>query len=45
MLLLTSVAAMGAMARIYLACRRTPETPVGWTQPAILWTRGRRHPY
>ena len=38
MLLLTSVAAMGAMARIYLACRRTPETPVGWTQPAILWT-------
>ena len=29
---------MGAMARIYLACRRTPETPVGWTQPAILWT-------
>jgi len=38
MLLLTSVAAMGAMARIYLACRRTPETPVGWTHPAILWT-------
>jgi 4-amino-4-deoxy-L-arabinose transferase-like glycosyltransferase len=38
MLLLTSVAAMGAMARIYLACRRTPETPVGWRQPAILWT-------
>src|SRR5580765_6661191 len=38
MLLLTSVAAMGAMARIYLACRRAPETPVGWTQPAILWT-------
>jgi 4-amino-4-deoxy-L-arabinose transferase-like glycosyltransferase len=38
MLLLTSVAAMGAMARIYLACRRTPETPIGWTQPAILWT-------
>jgi 4-amino-4-deoxy-L-arabinose transferase-like glycosyltransferase len=38
MLLLTSVAAMGAMARIYLACRRTPETPASWKQPAILWT-------
>jgi 4-amino-4-deoxy-L-arabinose transferase-like glycosyltransferase len=38
MLLLTSVAAMGAMARIYLACRRTPEIPVGWRQPVILWT-------
>jgi 4-amino-4-deoxy-L-arabinose transferase-like glycosyltransferase len=38
MLLLTSVAAMGAMARIYLACRRTPEIPAGWSQPAILWT-------
>jgi 4-amino-4-deoxy-L-arabinose transferase-like glycosyltransferase len=38
MLLLTSVAAMGAMARIYLACRRAPEIPVGWRQPAILWT-------
>lgn len=38
MLLLTSVAAMGAMARIYLACRRTPEASVGWRQPAILWT-------
>lgn len=38
MLLLTSVAAMGAMARIYLASRRAPETPVGWRNPAILWT-------
>ena len=38
MLLLTSVAAMGALARIYLASRRTPETPVGWRDPAILWT-------
>src|SRR6187200_3370173 len=38
MLLLTSVAAMGAMARIYLACRRTLETPVAWKHPAILWT-------
>jgi 4-amino-4-deoxy-L-arabinose transferase-like glycosyltransferase len=38
MLLLTSVAAMGAMARIYLAQRRTPESPIGWKQPAILWT-------
>ena len=38
MLLLTSVAAMGAMARIYLAARRTPDVRQGWTQPAILWT-------
>ncbi len=38
MLLLTSVAAMGAMARIYLAARRAPETAVGWKDPAILWT-------
>jgi 4-amino-4-deoxy-L-arabinose transferase-like glycosyltransferase len=38
MLLLTAVAAMGAMARIYLATRRTPDVPVGWTMPAILWT-------
>ena len=37
MLLFTSVAAMGAMARIYLMSRRTPEA-VGWTMPAILWT-------
>jgi 4-amino-4-deoxy-L-arabinose transferase-like glycosyltransferase len=38
MLLLTSVAAMGAMARIYLASRRTPERPIGWQMPAVLWT-------
>ena len=37
-LLLTCVAAMGAMARIYLATRRTPDVPVGWRLPAILWT-------
>jgi 4-amino-4-deoxy-L-arabinose transferase-like glycosyltransferase len=38
MLLFTSVAAMGAMARIYLANQRTPEVKIGWSQPAILWT-------
>jgi 4-amino-4-deoxy-L-arabinose transferase-like glycosyltransferase len=38
MLLFTCVAAMGAMARIYLAKRRTPDAPAGWTLPAILWT-------
>jgi 4-amino-4-deoxy-L-arabinose transferase-like glycosyltransferase len=38
MLLLTSVAAMGALARIYLARRRHPDEPVGWKMPAILWT-------
>ncbi len=38
MLLLTSVAAMGAMARIYLMTRRTPEAKIGWTMPAMLWT-------
>src|SRR5689334_15219952 len=37
-LLFVSVAAMGAMARIYLASRRNPEIQVGWTNPAILWT-------
>ena len=37
-LLLTSVAAMGAMARIYLTSRRTPDIAVGWRLPAILWT-------
>ena len=37
-LLLTCVAAMGAMARIYLAHRRAPEAPAGWRWPAILWT-------
>jgi len=38
MLLLASIAAMGAMARIYLAHRRAPEVVIGWKQPAILWT-------
>jgi 4-amino-4-deoxy-L-arabinose transferase-like glycosyltransferase len=38
MLLFTSVAVMGAMARIYLAARRTPEVQIGWREPAILWT-------
>ncbi len=38
MLLFTCVAAMGAMARIYLMSRRTPERAVGWRLPAILWT-------
>ncbi|MGH6663663.1 MAG: ArnT family glycosyltransferase [Pseudolabrys sp.] len=37
-LLLTCVAAMGAMARIYLSSRRSPELDVGWRLPAILWT-------
>jgi len=38
MLLFTSIAAMGAMARIYLASHRTPEKKIGWAEPAILWT-------
>jgi len=38
MLLFTSVAAMGALARIYLMSRRTPNAAVGWQLPAILWT-------
>ena len=38
MLLFTGVAAMGAMARIYLMNRRTPDLAVGWRLPAILWT-------
>ena len=37
-LLLTCVAAMGAMARIYLSKRRAPEAKTGWLWPAILWT-------
>ncbi len=32
------LAALGAMARIYLAERRTPETAKGWLLPAIFWT-------
>lgn len=38
MLFMMSVAAMGAMARVYLSCRRTPELTIGWQMPAILWT-------
>jgi len=38
MLLLTSVAAMGALARIYLASRSELEAKVSWIEPAILWT-------
>jgi 4-amino-4-deoxy-L-arabinose transferase-like glycosyltransferase len=38
MLLFTCVAAMGAMARIYLGNRRQPEAKIGWQLPAILWT-------
>ena len=38
MLLFTCVAAMGALARIYLMTRRTPELAVSWRLPAILWT-------
>jgi 4-amino-4-deoxy-L-arabinose transferase-like glycosyltransferase len=37
-LLFTCVAAMGAMARIYLARRRDAEAKIGWGWPAILWT-------
>ena len=32
------LAALGAMARIYLAERRTPGTAKGWLLPAIFWT-------
>ncbi len=38
MLLSTCIAAMGAMARIYLSSRRTPDAATGWVMPAILWT-------
>jgi 4-amino-4-deoxy-L-arabinose transferase-like glycosyltransferase len=38
MLLFTCIAAMGALARIYLASQREPETKIAWSQPAILWT-------
>ncbi len=37
-LLMFCVAAMGAMARIYLSCRRTPERKIDWPMPALLWT-------
>jgi 4-amino-4-deoxy-L-arabinose transferase-like glycosyltransferase len=38
MLLFTCIAAMGALARIYLASQREPEAKIGRSQPAILWT-------
>lgn len=38
MLLFASVAAMGAMGRVYLARRSAAEVAVGLKQPAILWT-------
>jgi 4-amino-4-deoxy-L-arabinose transferase-like glycosyltransferase len=38
MLLATCVAALGAMARCYLAMRQTPQGNAGWLMPAILWT-------
>lgn len=38
MLLFMSVAAMGALARIYLAARAAPPRPIGWRMPAVLWT-------
>jgi len=39
MLLLTTTAAMGAMARLYLGERRTAALSApGWTLPAIFWT-------
>jgi 4-amino-4-deoxy-L-arabinose transferase-like glycosyltransferase len=37
-LLFMSVAAMGALARIYLKVQRTPEAKIGWGMPALLWT-------
>lgn len=37
-LLFTSVAAMGALARLYLASRRDPAAPAGWAMPAVMWT-------
>ncbi len=38
MLLLTAVAAMGAMARVYLGERRVEPGLAGWALPAIFWT-------
>jgi 4-amino-4-deoxy-L-arabinose transferase-like glycosyltransferase len=37
-LLLTCMAAMGALARVYLTSRHMPDLAVGWRLPAILWT-------
>ncbi len=39
MLLLTAVAAMGAMARVYLGERRVEPGLAGWALPAIFWIR------
>jgi hypothetical protein len=38
MLLFMSVAAMGALARIYLNARHDPPRAVGWHMPALMWT-------
>jgi 4-amino-4-deoxy-L-arabinose transferase-like glycosyltransferase len=38
MLLMTTVAVMGALARVYLVKRRAPEANTGWQLPAIFWT-------
>jgi 4-amino-4-deoxy-L-arabinose transferase-like glycosyltransferase len=38
MLLLTVLAAMGALARVYLAPRTGEAAETGWTLPAIFWT-------
>jgi 4-amino-4-deoxy-L-arabinose transferase-like glycosyltransferase len=38
MLLFMSVAAMGALARIYLDARHVPPRPTGWRMPAVMWT-------
>jgi len=38
MLLLASVAAMGAMARVYLASHEVLDKKIGWAEPAIFWT-------
>lgn len=38
LLLFTSLAAMGAMARVYLISRRAPGVSIGWQLPAIFWT-------
>ncbi len=38
MLLFTVLAAMGALARVYLSERRAPAGPRGWMLPGIFWT-------
>jgi 4-amino-4-deoxy-L-arabinose transferase-like glycosyltransferase len=37
-LLVTCVAVMGAMARIYLGARRQPDEDTGWGWPALMWS-------